>query len=437
MAKAICGIPLSRIRRVEIYINESRNTLAEIKAATGADYVLNGGLFEGTKAVCHLKGGGRVWASDPYTYWGYAWDTGPDIALEGVPTPGKLNYICCVCLLRDGQPERLIYGSDLAGRRPRSAMGLKNGDLCLYCSTDGATPEELQAELLDKGWESAVMLDGGSSSQCNLGGQIITASRKVHNLICVYLEKKEGGLTSDKKIVCLDPGHGPGTVNGSPDGTYKEREFAWDMGQRVKALLEEQGVEVVLTRTEDTKPSLTERAQVSNAAGADCLVSLHSNAEGGSGWGSARGLMIYTSAGPDYAPRNVLAMDIIDRMKDAGVLVRSAPVAYNIDLTVLVRADAPACLIEYGFHTNREDVALLKDSDYRDRLARATAHGICDWLGVERTEPETPEEDAGWYTEAQNWVTSMGIADGTRPLDNVTRAEVWVMLKRIYNIIKN
>ena len=94
MAKAICGIPLSRIRRVEIYINESRNTLAEIKAATGADYVLNGGLFEGTKAVCHLKGGGRVWASDPYTYWGYAWDTGPDIALEGVPTPGKLNYIC-------------------------------------------------------------------------------------------------------------------------------------------------------------------------------------------------------------------------------------------------------------------------------------------------------------------------------------------------------
>ena len=225
-------------------------------------------------------------------------------------------------------------------------------------------------------------------------------------------------------------------MNGSPDGTYKEKEFAWDMGQRVKALLEEQGVGVVLTRAADSKPSLTERAQVSNAAGADCLVSLHSNAEGGSGWGSARGLMIYTSAGPDYAPRNVLAMDIIDRMKEAGVLVRSAPVAYNIDLTVLVRADAPACLMEYGFHTNKEDVALLKDSDYRDRLAEATAHGICDWLGVEWTEPETPEEDAGWYAEAQAWVKDLGIADGTRPLDNVTRAEVWVMLKRLYEAMK-
>ena len=190
MAKAVCGIPLSRIRRVGIYINESRNTLAEVKAATGADYVLNGGLFEGTKAVCHLKSGGTVWSSDPYTYWGYAWDTGPDMALVGVPAPGKLNYICCVCLLLGGKAERLIYGSDLGGRRPRSAMGLKNGDLCLYCSTDAAPREEPQAELLDKGGELAVMLDGGGSSQCDLGGQIITAGRKVHNLICVYLTEK-------------------------------------------------------------------------------------------------------------------------------------------------------------------------------------------------------------------------------------------------------
>lgn len=437
MAKAVCGIPLSRIRRVEIHINKSEKTLAEIKAATGADYVLNGGLFEGDRAVCHLKAGGTVWASDPYTYWGYAWDTGPDMALVGVPAPGKLNYICCVCLLRGGKAERLIYGSDLGGRRPRSAMGLKNGDLCLYCSTDGATPEELQAELLDKGWESAVMLDGGGSSQCDLGGQIITASRKVHNLICVYLKKEEGDPMSNKKIVCLDPGHGPDTVNGSPDGSYKEKEFTWDLYERLRALLEGQGVEVVCTRAEDAKPSLTARAEVSNAAGADCFVSIHTNAAGDGGWYDARGLEIYTSSGPMTAPRNVLATDLVNQFYAAGVILRPTPIVHRMDLTVLTKTDAPAVLIEYGFHTNREDVALLKDSDYRDRLAEATAHGICDYLGVEWTEPETPEEDAGWYTEAQNWVTSMGIADGTRPLDNVTRAEVWVMLKRIYNIIKN
>ena len=191
MATAVCGIPLSRIRRVEIYINQSARSLAEVRERTGADYIINGGLFEGAKAVCHLKAGGRIYASDPYTYWGYAWDTGPDISLAGVPAPGKQNYICCVCLLRGGQPERLIYGRELGGRRPRTAMGLKGGDLCLYCSTDGCTPEELQAELQAKGWDSAVMLDGGGSSQCDLDGQIITASRKVHHLICVYLRDQK------------------------------------------------------------------------------------------------------------------------------------------------------------------------------------------------------------------------------------------------------
>lgn len=435
MAKAVCGIPLSRIRRVEIYINESARDLEEVKEATGADYIINGGLFEGTKAVCHLKAGGRVWASDSYTYWGYAWDTGPDMALVGVPTPGKLNYICCVCLLRDGQPERLIYGSDLAGRRPRSAMGLKNGDLCFYCSTDGATPEELQAELLDKGWESAVMLDGGGSSQCDLGGQIITASRKVHNLICVYLKKEEGDSMSDKKIVCLDPGHGPDTVNGSPDGSYKEKEFTWDLYERLRALLEAQGVEVVCTRTEDTKPSLTARAEVSNAAGADCFVSLHTNAAGDGGWYEARGLEVYTSSGPMTAPRNVLATDLVNQFYAAGVILRSTPIVHRMDLTVLTKTDAPAVLIEYGFHTSREDVALLKDNAYRDTLALATAKGVCAWLGVDwKGDAETvrPEDLLDpWAADAWTLAHYKGILDGTRPRDPVTRQELAVVLERL------
>lgn len=314
----------------------------------------------------------------------------------------------------------------------------------LLCSRD--TPmdsEEAVQAMLDAGCTDILRWDGSWSSQGSLGpGMDVQPSQKriCRGYLLVYkrdgteTDNKEDKPVSDKKIVCLDPGHGPGTTNGSPDGTYKEREFAWDMYERIRPLLEEQGVDVVVTRTESDKPTLTERAAVSNRAGADCLVSLHSNAEGGSGWGSARGLMVYTSAGPTNAPRNILARDIIDRMREAGVLLRSTPVVYNIDLTVLVKTDAPACLIEYGFHTNQEDVALLKDGAYRDKLAKATAHGICDWLGVTWSEPE---EDDGWYADAQSWVTSMGIADGTRPLDNVTRAEVWVMLKRFYNIVKN
>lgn len=452
MSKYIQRVRLGHIRRLALVTGGGRS-LEQVKATERPDLICNAGFFEALgKPTHHLKADGVVRAKESWGCWGYAWDSGGDIKLSALPADERANYIGGYELLTPmvGINDALNYGAELGSRRGRTAMALDGDHLILYCSGDGtadaATPEALREELYALGAETAIMLDGGGSSQCDFGdGQVIDSTRPVDSYLCVWMtaedSEKEDTTVSDKKIVCLDPGHGPDTVNGSPDGTYKEREFAWDMGQRIKALLEAQGVSVAVTRTEDAKPSLTERAAVSNAAGADCLVSLHSNAAGNGGWYDAQGLMIYTSAGPDYAPRNVLAMDIIDRMKEAGVLVRSTPIVHDMGLTVLVETDAPACLIEYGFHTNREDTALLKDSTYRDKLARATAHGICDWLGVEWKEPEEPQQPtvdkpAAWAAEAWAWAQAMGLLDGTRPTANITRQEVAVFAWRLYQAVK-
>lgn len=445
MSKYIAFIPMEKIERIQIYVNKSAKTLAEIKAETGADYLINGGLYQGAQAVCHLRADGRTYAKDPYTYWGYAWDTGPDITLRSVPAAERRNYICCVCLLRGGKAETLIYNRDVGGSRPRTAMGIKDGALCLYCTNSGRTPEELQAELLALGWESAVMLDGGGSSQCDLAGKRIVSNRKVHNLILVYKRKrapsepddsdKEDKPMSTKYTVCLDPGHGPDTVNGSPDGSYKEREFAWDMYTRIRPLLERHGVNVICTRTEDTKPSLTARCEVSNKAGADLFVSLHSNADGGSGWGTTRGLLVYTSSGPMTAKRNVAATAIVNRAHEAGVRLHGSGVAHQIEYTVLAKTDAPAVLIEYGFHTNQEDIGLLKDISYRDKLAEATAKGVCDFLGIDWTAESggdgTDIPAADWAAEAWQKAKSNGIMDGTRPTEPITRQELALVLDRL------
>ena len=215
MSKYIASIPLGDIERIQIYVNKSAKTLAEIKVETGADYLINGGLYQGAQAVCHLRADGRTYAKDPYTYWGYAWDTGPDITLRSVPAAERRNYICCVCLLRGGKAETLIYNRDVGGSRPRTAMGIKDGALCLYCTNSGRTPEELQAELLALGWESAVMLDGGGSSQCDFVGQKISSSRRVHNYLAVWLRKKEDEPMSEAYQVTPSVGvnirSGPGT----------------------------------------------------------------------------------------------------------------------------------------------------------------------------------------------------------------------------------
>ena len=446
MSKLITYVPLSSVERIELRVTNCRKTLSQVKAETKAHYVLNGGMWNPDGTPCPLlKAGGVMRSGTPWRASGYAWDKGPDIHMTS-EYEGADNFIAVTALVASDKPVgKPSYGSAQGGKRGRSAIGLRGGSLALYCSGDGtgdaATPETLRDELAGLGWSSAVMLDGGGSSQCDFGGERITASRKVHNWICVYL--KQGGTETppeeedkpmSKHTVCLDPGHGPGNVNGSPDGTYKEWEFAWDMAQRIKPLLEARGVGVVLTKTADNYPSLTERADISNKATPDCFVSIHTNAAGEGGWSSASGLEIYTSAGPMTAQRNVLASKLVNAFHAAGVTLRSEPIKHEM-YTVLAKTDAPAALIEYGFHTNKADVEYLKDTKYRDKLAEATAKGICEFLGVAwQAEPgadnaeDTPDV---WSADAWQKAKDKGVLDGTRPRDNMTRQELAVVLDRL------
>ncbi len=445
MSKLITYVPLSSVERIELRVTNCRKTLSQVKAETKAHYVLNGGMWNPDGTPCPLlKAGGVMRSGTPWRAMGYAWDKGPDIHMTS-EYGGAANFIAVTALIASGKPvDKPSYGSAQGGKRGRSAIGLRGGSLALYCSGDGtgdaATPETLRDELAGLGWASAVMLDGGGSSQCDFGGERITASRKVHNWICVYLKQaeqtppEEEDKPMSKHTVCLDPGHGPGNVNGSPDGTYKEWEFTWDMAQRVKPLLEATGVDVVLTKTADNYPSLTERANISNKAKPDCFVSIHTNAYGEGGWSSASGLEIYTSAGPMTAQRNVLASDLVNAFHAAGVTLRSEPIKHKM-YTVLAKTDAPACLIEYGFHTNKTDTEYLKDSKYRDKLAEATAKGICDWLGV-AWQGETGADNAEdtpdvWAAEAWQEAKDKGVLDGTRPRGNLTRQELAVVLDRL------
>lgn len=447
MSKYIATLPLSTIERVQIYINTGRKNLAAVKRETGADYVMNGGLYNANWTACgHLRTDGYTYAQDAYTYVGPAWDTGPDIRFQVIPDESRRNYLSCVALLWQGKRTTLSYGAAIGGQRGRTALALAGDRLVLYCSGDGTAdakpPEVLRAELEGLGCTDAVMLDGGGSSQCDFQGKKITSSRVVQNLILVYLKSKEDKPVSDKKTVCLDPGHGvesPGKC--SPDGSYYEHEFALDMGRRIKAHLERCGVDVVMTRTGEHCPTgkadnadLAKRAAISNQAGADLFVSLHSNAAGNGGWYDARGLMVYTSAGPETAERNRAARAILARMREAGITLHAEAPAHEL-YAVLAKTTAPACLIEFGFHTNKEDVALLKSAAYRDKLAFAAAKGVCDFLGVawrdELAGEGTNTTASLWASEAWEKAKNKGILDGTDPQGALTREMCAVVLDRL------
>ena len=454
MSKYIAVIPRAVITRAAL-VEAGGRSMEQVKAACGCQYIINSWFYNtGTgKAVGNLKIDGAVKAAAGWNGWGLTWDKGADIRLDIVPDNGGASYISGVELLTPtrGPGKALSYSPEYGGTRGRSAVLLAGARVILYCSGDGTadakTPEGLRDELVSIGCRydqaanlRALGLDAGSSSNCDFGdGQRISNGKRVKGYLCIWTT--EGGQEPpdkekpmNKHTVCLDPGHGPGNVNGSPDGTYKEWEFTWDMAQRIKPLLEAQGVGVVLTKTADNYPSLTERAETSNKAQPDCFVSIHTNAAGEGGWSSASGLEVYTSAGPMTAQRNVLASKLVNAFHAAGVSLRSEPIKHEM-YTVLAKTDAPAALIEYGFHTNKIDTEYLKDSKYRDKLSEATAKGICEFLGV-AWQAEPDEDDAedtpdSWAAEAWQKAKDKGVLDGTRPRDNMTRQELAVVLDRL------
>ena len=198
---------------------------------------------------------------------------------------------------------------------------------------------------------------------------------------------------SDGKIVvCIDPGHESATGGKrSPDSTLLEWEFNRDVAYRLKALLEKQGYEVIMTVPKDFVSSgskeeytLAKRVETANSKGdVDLFVSIHGNANGsGASWDSASGweIWIHKSGGAsEKAAKCIEAATVsqIPEFRDRGIKKTAAG---QIGLYVSRNTEMPSVLIEHGFYTNYNECQLMKNSDFRQRLAQADATGIINFF---------------------------------------------------------
>ena len=192
-------------------------------------------------------------------------------------------------------------------------------------------------------------------------------------------------------------------------------------------------MQVVMTRSDGTAVSLEERCRISNRAEADLFVSLHSNAAGGTGWSGARGWEIYHHAGSKAG--KTLAEAIAKSVEGNGEMMRR-PAVKPETYYVLRNTEAPAVLIEHGFHTNQADVSLMRQPAYRQRLAETEVDGILAWLGVvQPVDPPEPSRETEEVELAVQWMQEQGILRGNEQGDlmldqPVTRHQLCVMLYR-------
>ncbi len=239
--------------------------------------------------------------------------------------------------------------------------------------------------------------------------------------------------------IVIDAGHG-----GHDSGTLgvdgiQEKDVVLDVALRLGALLHDKlGAEVIYTRSDDTFIPLETRTAIANKAQADLFLSIHANSSPDS---SARGVETYylnftqqadalevaarenavsgqsvsqlsdlvrkitlkdkiaesrefatdveasLYAGLAHAPENLrVSIDSGGKIKDRGV--KKAP------FVVLIGANMPSILAEISFVTNPRDATLLRQPDYKQRVAESLYKGVARYVGsLSSTAPATPQTE--------------------------------------------
>ena len=155
------------------------------------------------------------------------------------------------------------------------------------------------------------------------------------------------------KIV-LDAGHG-GTDPGAVYNGRNEKDDNLALAQAVGKILEDNGVDVVYTRTEDIYQTPFEKARIANQSGADYFISFHRNSSPEDNQYQGVEVLVYDKSGIKYQ----MAQNIVGALGELGF--REIGVKERPGLVVLRRTRMPALLIETGFINSDADNALYDE----------------------------------------------------------------------------
>jgi N-acetylmuramoyl-L-alanine amidase len=177
--------------------------------------------------------------------------------------------------------------------------------------------------------------------------------------------RKAGPRLRGKRIV-IDPGHG-GPDRGVTVAGVAEADLMWDLARRLEGRMAATGMEALLSRSEHGCPPEAERAGFANAANADLLLSLHTDANHSM---HAQGLATFhfgngngSTSTVGEALAGLIHRELLARtnMLDCGIQGRTW------EMLRLTRM--PAVRIEVGYLTNLGDRRRLLDPIFRDVVA--------------------------------------------------------------------
>ena len=189
-----------------------------------------------------------------------------------------------------------------------------------------------------------------------------------------------------KWIVVIDAGHGgndPGKI-GVDDSVEKELNLI--IAKKVQKLLEQQDVEVVMTRESDAGlyeeqtsnkkvQDMKNRCTLINETHPDCVVSIHQNSYHEEYVTGAQ-VFYYGTSQEGKRLAETLQEKLVSYVDPENHRQAKANESYYL----LKKTGAPIVIVECGFLSNWEEAKKLQEDSYQNEIAWAVSMGILSYL---------------------------------------------------------
>lgn len=231
----------------------------------------------------------------------------------------------------------------------------------------------------------------------------------------VILRLVSTGLVRSGYHIVVDAGHGGKDPGCMSRGGTQEKDITLDIARRLKQDLEARGFKVTMTRDRDVFIPLEERTEIATRSKADLFVSIHVNSSPSR---NIDGLEVYSLRDLEFSEKRdpqrlknqrilykSLAMEsgdsslesIINEMLYNYKVSESQLLASYVNKGVSLEARVnsrgvkragfhvlrntlvPAVLVEVGFLTNAQEDSLLRQPDYRQKLADGIAASLVSY----------------------------------------------------------
>ena len=170
--------------------------------------------------------------------------------------------------------------------------------------------------------------------------------------------------------VVIDAGHGGKDSGEHPRGGLYEKEVALDTAERVRDLLDKEGIRTVMTRSSDVFVELDDRVAIANRYGPNAiLVSIHYNASPSS---APRGVETFFWRSDSYGLATRVQRHLLGEtdLPNHGVTRRVLRLTHN--------PRVPSILCECGYLTNGTDASLVATETFRQKVAQGIADGVLE-----------------------------------------------------------